>query len=381
MLNRRIILLVIICLMFCYASCSDIAEEEPIYIAVSTTESIIASVQIACDEKNEAGGINGKRVEVLSFQRGKDKKGTREISSDIALRLVEDGRARFVIGHSDSTSSLAAAHIYNRAGIINLIPTGTSPLLNQIGEHIFCLSMNNNFQGKALVSFVKNKLKQDDVILIYQSNEYSKSIAGAFTEEAAKNDLNIIESFWLRDYIEEKELEVLRKVLTLAREKECQNLVILGNDEVVHSTLQEIRNYPDNKVLNVICGDSTEFVTMAEDNVGLLEDISVYSVVNLDISADVAARKAFAKEYRKRTNRKAGSLGYLSYEAALFLFHVLEESQGKGEDVLRLIPEREFNGVTGKFRFLRNGECRRAIYIYSWNNQENVDEIDYYQAR
>lgn len=354
--------------------------EKMVYIAVPFMPTTQTAVRIACDEVNARGGIRGRKVELLSFRADNPREGAREAGTNIAMKIIDDGRASFVIGHSDSSSSLAASHIYDRENIITFVPTGTTPLLNQIGKHVFCMSMNNNHQGKALVEFIKGNLKENKVVLLYQSNEYSKTISRSFQQEAKRTGVELADTFWLPGVIEEDQKRVICSAIDIAEKTGTVNLVALGNNSLVFAILRELQARKKMSVKNLICGDSTEFYTIAEENIDLLKGLNVYSLSNLDTYSKDQKVLDFRRKYKNITGKEAGSLSHLSYDAAWFIFDLLEEAGWDKEKQLQLIPQKRFEGITGRLRFLANGESRRALYITNWVKGDNIKVIDLYDA-
>ncbi|MCL2578585.1 MAG: ABC transporter substrate-binding protein [Oscillospiraceae bacterium] len=91
------------------------------------------AAQLQVDSWNDAGGVLGRRVEVLQF----DDMGSLEEGASIAERIAADPTIIGVIGHFASGVAMTAAPTYNENQIINISPSASHPDFSPIGEFIF----------------------------------------------------------------------------------------------------------------------------------------------------------------------------------------------------------------------------------------------------
>src|SRR3954454_9960106 len=74
-------------------------------------------VQFAVDEINKAGGINGRKIELLT----RDTAGEPTKAVNLAQQLVFSDKVHFVVGPVNSGESLATVPIVARAAIPNIV--------------------------------------------------------------------------------------------------------------------------------------------------------------------------------------------------------------------------------------------------------------------
>ncbi|RXM21950.1 branched-chain amino acid ABC transporter substrate-binding protein, partial [Citrobacter sp. AAK_AS5] len=84
--------------------------------------------ELAAEEINAAGGILGRKI-VLEFA---DDGASPDKATLTANSLAQNG-TQFVIGHFNSSLSLAASTIYEKAGILMITPSSTNPRLTERG--------------------------------------------------------------------------------------------------------------------------------------------------------------------------------------------------------------------------------------------------------
>ncbi len=85
-------------------------------------------VTLAVEEWNAKGGVLGKKIEMII---GDDQHDPKQAVS-VANKLVNEGVIG-VIGHFNSSCSIPASDIYNRAGIPMISPGSTNPKLTDSG--------------------------------------------------------------------------------------------------------------------------------------------------------------------------------------------------------------------------------------------------------
>lgn len=115
-------------------------------------ECALNAVKLAAKQFNENGGINGKKVQVLSY----DDQGLPEEAVKLATRMVQADGVQAIIGSCISICVLSSGKIYNDAKIPTF-GTGTSPTWMAEGwEYVFRACQNNDFA----LPLVVNKLKE-----------------------------------------------------------------------------------------------------------------------------------------------------------------------------------------------------------------------------
>jgi branched-chain amino acid transport system substrate-binding protein len=83
-------------------------------------------VEAAVADVNAAGGINGEKLAVIVADDGCDTKKAVEVAKDFIAKDV-----RLVVGHFCSGASLAAALLYQAAGIVMITPSASQPALTE----------------------------------------------------------------------------------------------------------------------------------------------------------------------------------------------------------------------------------------------------------
>ena len=152
--------------------------------------SVKNGAQLAVDEINAAGGINGKQVE-LSFQ---DSQADPESAVNAYGKLMDWGMQVSLGGVlSGETASIVAAA--REDNIMLITPSGSADKCIDGNSRAFRVCFYDSFQGAAAAQYIKNNNMVDTVGILYQSDiDYSVGLYNAFVEECGKSGITIAET-------------------------------------------------------------------------------------------------------------------------------------------------------------------------------------------
>jgi branched-chain amino acid transport system substrate-binding protein len=124
--------------------------------------------------------VLGQPVELVLV----DTRSDRIEAANAVSRLIEKDRVAAIIGEVISSDTLAGVPIAERAGIPNISPTATSPLVTQNRGYAFRAAYVDDLQGKVAARFAWENLKARRVaVLIDQAQDYCVGLAKFFMEE------------------------------------------------------------------------------------------------------------------------------------------------------------------------------------------------------
>jgi len=141
-------------------------------------DNIKAGVNLKLKEINDAGGINGQKVELVW---GDDLCQPKDAGT-VGSKFAADKSIVAVIGHLCSSATLAAMPIYVRAELPTISPTSTNPTIGDVGMGWFFRNCyTDDFQGKYLaVHVVPNLLRKNKVAIFYENNDYAIGLKDSF---------------------------------------------------------------------------------------------------------------------------------------------------------------------------------------------------------
>lgn len=134
--------------------------------------------QLAIDEINAAGGINGKQIEAI-FEDDENKPAT---APNAITKLIEQDKVDIVFGSYASSCSIAMTPIaaQNKKVMISVGSTNAK-VTAEGGEYIFRACFIDPLQGEIAAKFVKDELKADKVAMLYDvGKDYCVGISDTF---------------------------------------------------------------------------------------------------------------------------------------------------------------------------------------------------------
>ena len=145
--------------------------------------------QIAVDEINEAGGINGKQIEY----RFEDDQNDAEKAVN-AYNTLKDWGMQMLVGTTTTAPCIAVAGKTASDNVFQITPSASSPdVLSSGNGNIFQVCFTDPNQGIASAQYIaENKLATKIGIIYDSSDVYSSGIEEKFEAEAKTQGLNIV---------------------------------------------------------------------------------------------------------------------------------------------------------------------------------------------
>ena len=159
--------------------------------AAAFGEMIRRGAELRAKEINDAGGVNGMKFTlVFEDDAGKDAE-----ASLVAERLANNLQILAVVGHFNSSCSLAGKPIYQRAGIVELSPGSTNVTVCEGSDWTFRNLYRDDFQGKFIAQYIDKILTDlQSVAVFFDNDDYGRGLRNAFVEEAEKIGLALVAS-------------------------------------------------------------------------------------------------------------------------------------------------------------------------------------------
>ncbi len=135
--------------------------------------------KLKADEINAAGGINGRMIEVVSY----DGKTDQATCANNAKKMIDVDDCVVVSGFSDSNYALAAGAITQDKQVPFVITGATLPdLCEQIGDYSFMVPFGDDTCAYAAAEYAYAEIGTKCYMMIDQSMEFTKTLAECFQE-------------------------------------------------------------------------------------------------------------------------------------------------------------------------------------------------------
>lgn len=298
--------------------------------------------QLAALEINEAGGIDGRRLEL----RFHDDQADPDAAVRVAEALLADEEVVGVVGHVNSATMLHAGPVYDR-GLPAVATSATSTRISALGDWVFRVAPNDSSTATTLAGAALEM--GGGAAILYENEDYGRGLASAFRSALEARGGTVLSSdpylpttADLRPFLERMREDGARVVLLAGLTEDAARIVEQATEVGLTATF--------------LGGDGIE---------GLVEHGQAYDGVRVgvlfhpDTGPDAAA---FATRFRAAHGREPDSYAALAYDATRLLAAAARAggpSRGAIREYLAGVGRNgrpPFDGVTGPIRFDEDGD-------------------------
>lgn len=295
-------------------------------------------IELAVDEINAAGGVNGKKIQLIV----EDDQGRPEQAKTVVSKLISQDKVQAVLGEVASTNSLAAAPVAQEAKIPMITPSSTNPKVTEVGDYISRVCFIDPFQGSVMAKFAANTLKAKTAAILGDVNsDYSKGLTQFFEEEFTKLGGKVVakEAYTQTD-------PDFKGQLTKIRNLKPDVLYIPGYYGQVGIIAKQAREL--DMTMPLLGGDGWDSPELWKLGGAALKDTYISNHYSAENPAPEIQN--FVKAYKAKFNVEPDSLAALAYDAAKVLADAIKRAGGTDSAKLKdaINATKDFAGVTGK---------------------------------
>ena len=145
-------------------------------------------IQLAVDEINAAGGINGKKIE-YKFQ---DDQNDTEKSVN-AYNSLKDWGMQVLVGPTTTGASMAVADVCNSERTFMITPSASAVDVTAGKDNVFQVCFTDPNQGISSADYIFEHMPESKLAVIYRNDDaYSQGIRDTFVKEAGDKGLSIV---------------------------------------------------------------------------------------------------------------------------------------------------------------------------------------------
>lgn len=158
--------------------------------AAADGNSGLAAAKLAVEQINGAGGVNGKKLELVVY----DDQGKPEQTVPVANKMVGDG-VRAVVSTGFSGPSRAAAPIFQKAKIPYIAAIAFAPEITRTGNYMFRVTSMGEVQGRAAAKLIGSTLHKKRAVLLTIKTDFGKTLAAGFKEASPKFGVELLKEY------------------------------------------------------------------------------------------------------------------------------------------------------------------------------------------
>ncbi|MFC6013557.1 ABC transporter substrate-binding protein [Nocardia lasii] len=335
--------------------CSDSGSGEsadgPVYFGVSGPKTGPSAeygrlwqqgFDLALEEVNAAGGINGRKVELKWEDSQSDPKQT----VPIATKFVDDKSIIAELGDFSSPASIAASPIYNRGKLVQYGFTNSAVDFTKGGEYSWSPSITLDVFQERNAEWVSKKAKK--VSVVYLETDWGKQAFTFFEKFAKEKGVEIVYSSpILPDSTD------VKPILIKGREANPEAFVHLGYGPDGALVVKQLRDVGFSG--QFFGGQNTpQFISLA----GAAAEGDIVNGIFSPSDPDPKVQD-FVTKFRKKFNTDPGDFNVYAYDAINVLVQAAKKGGATREGILEgLKTETQFTGIgLGTFAF--HQETRR----------------------
>lgn len=273
------------------------------------------SVQIAVEEINAAGGINGVPIELVIEDTASDSSQ----AIQIAKRFIENKEIVGIVGCDNTANSMATISYYEEAKMPFISIMASSNTFAPKSEYAFTVSGMVKNEVECTASMVGDYLKSPTMAMVYVNNDWGKSFTTNIKEACEKAGVKVLAT---ESYVDgEKDFSSL---LTKVRQLKPDALFIASQYAEASAIVNAVREMNwDVKITGTGAITNDSFLKLAGKNA---EGVYAYSATVWTEEYPVAV--SFAKKYTAKygTNPNVFCCGW---EAMWAMADALKQSPEK----------------------------------------------------
>lgn len=312
-------------------------------------ENMKIALEIARDEINQAGGINGRPLELI-FEDGQcDAK----VAVNAGNKLINIDKVSIIIGGACSSETLAVAPLAEKARVILFSPASTNPKIADAGDYVFRNVPSDSFQGVFAAEYIKNNLKVNKVAILKCLSDWCIGVTDVFKKRFQELGGTIVieESF-------QQEARDLRTNLTKIKAANPELIYFVSYTE---ATIPGIRQVKELGINTPLFGADSWSDPKIWQEVGKMGEGAMYvEPINKNLP------ETFVAEMNRRTGGKEINVyAPRAYDALKLLAYLIKENGTEDPTLLKesLYNVKDYQGIADNYTFDRRGEITEAKYV------------------
>ena len=310
-------------------------------------------IEMAVEEINAAGGINGKKIKHINY----DNKSDNDETLAVVNRLISQDKVVAIIGEATSGRSKIGAQIAQQNKIPMLTSSATNPDVTKVGNYIFRACFIDPFQGQVMAKFMTENLKfKKAAILRDVKNDYSVGLSDVFKEELKKMGGEIVDDI----AYQEGDID-FKSQLTSIKTKNPDVIFVPGYYNEVALLAKQLKEMGMKQIL--LGGDgwsSPKLYEIAKDAMNGHYFSNHYTTESTDPKT-----VQFVKNFKAKYNEDADVMAALAYDATYMMAEAIKNAKEITPDAIRegLAKIKDFKGVTGNITMNDNRDAIKSAVV------------------
>ena len=326
-------------------------------------EQLKRGAQMAVDDINAAGGVNGKKLELVIGDDACDPKQ----ATAVANKMVSD-KVQFVAGHFCSGSSIPASKIYKEGRVLQITPASTNPKLTdealaEKNTTVFRTCGRDDIQGETVGAYIIKHLKTKRIAILHDKSPYGKGVADE--TKKAINKGGVKETMYEAYTDTDKDFTAL---INKMKQQKIDIIVLGGYHTAAALIIKQSRE--QGLAAQMIGFDSLETAEFAQLGGAATNGVLMSFPPKAE---DFPANAALVKKFR---DAKYNPEGYTLFSYAAVKVWADAANKAKSTDaapVAAALRGAKWTSAVGPLEFDAKGDIKNPVYdIYLWKDGKSA---------
>jgi branched-chain amino acid transport system substrate-binding protein len=363
--NRVLILILIICISIIISACHK--TDETIKIGVLGTMSDINSdlsvsgrrgVELATYEFNQAGGLNGRKIELVV----KDDKNDVNSALSMEKEFISEN-IPVVIGPYTSGMIVNSMDYLKDKEILFLGPTISVDSISGIDDNFIRFIATTKEQAVALTDMAKKNSNKNFAVIYDLTNKgFNEALYNNFKEMITSNGGSVVLTKTFTSNQHENYSSLAKDIL----ESKVDAVFIIANSADNASISQQIRKIGSKvQIYSPLWSNTTDLIKKGGNAVE-----GMFIVGAIDMNDKMKSFVKFKEGYLNKYGENPSFSSVYSYEAANALFEAMKKGPDLKPSTLKdnIIKARDFKGLQGDYQIDKFGDNARKYMIFRVEN-------------
>jgi len=316
----------------------------------------VDGARLAEAELNAAGGVLGKKVEVLL----QDGKADPAESLNAAEKLLDRDKVSVLIGAWASSATLAVMPLVQRYEVPLIVETSTAEKITEAGNPwVFRIASNSKIDADTLQPYLVSKLGLKKVAFMAANNDFGRAVVNNWSRVLAPQGATVVAT----EYHKPGETN-FAPTLTKLKNSGADSIVITSDSSTLSNIIKQTYEMGMNDRNRIVTSGfpAETIVQLAGKEAAEGVMVQNYFAPHAPPPGKEQEFAAFAKNYRARYPSSGQGVdanvaaGYDAVRlAAAAVARAGSDQPAKVRDALKTI---QFDGLTGKLQFDAQGQAR-----------------------
>lgn len=334
--------------------------------------SVQQGAQIAVDEINEKGGVNGYTIKL----EVEDDQADPQQAVQAYAKLMDNGM-NLSLGSTTSGACVALVKEAKEDGIVTMTPSASQKEATAYDNN-FRVCFLDPDQGTYSADFIKeNNLATKVAVLYDKSNTYSVGVYEAFAKEAEKLGLNIVTT---QAFTDSSNTDFSSQIQAV-KNSGAELLFMPFYQQEAAAVLMQAQGVLENVTYFGVDGMDGVLEKLGTENQAIANGVMLLTPFSASSSDPTVAN--FVAKYKEKYNTTPDQFAADAYDAVYALCTAFEKAGLETDDpefnraVAKAMTEIEVTGATGVMTWSADGECKKQAKAVVISDGAYVDYADY----